>query len=97
LLAKVRQAILLFGQPETVVEGHTDGTGTEANNRELSQGRAESVMAYLLANETLPGDKIKAVGFGSQRPVASEATAEGRALNRRIDLIITPEVPGATP
>jgi flagellar motor protein MotB len=54
-------------------------------------------MAYLLANETLPGDKIKAVGFGSQRPVASEATAEGRALNRRIDLIITPEVPGATP
>jgi flagellar motor protein MotB len=54
-------------------------------------------MAYLLANETLPGDKIKAVGFGSQRPVASEATAEGRALNRRIDLIITPELPGATP
>jgi len=97
LLAKVRQAILLFGQPETVVEGHTDSTGTEANNRELSQGRAESVMAYLVANETLPGDKIKAVGFGSQRPVASEATAEGRALNRRIDLIITPEWPGATP
>ena len=45
---------------------------------------------YLIYNATLPAEKIGAVGYGSSRPLASNATAEGRAVNRRIDVIIKP-------
>nr|MDA8404241.1 hypothetical protein [Desulfobacteraceae bacterium] len=45
---------------------------------------------YLIAGQTLPADKIIALGFGPERPLASNETEEGRARNRRIDLIITP-------
>jgi len=49
-------------------------------------------MEYLIANKTLPSEKIIAVGYGSVRPLASNATPQGRAINRRIDVIITPTV-----
>jgi flagellar motor protein MotB len=49
-------------------------------------------MEYLIANKTLPTDKIIAVGYGSVRPLASNETPQGRAINRRIDVIITPTV-----
>jgi outer membrane protein OmpA-like peptidoglycan-associated protein len=91
LLSKVQQAIGVFGQPSLVVEGHSDSTGQEATNLELSQRRADAVRQYLVANRTLPAEKIQAVGFGSAKPLASNQTAEGRAVNRRIDLVITPK------
>lgn len=97
LLSKVQRAIRLFGEPRTIIEGHTDSTGSEAKNRQLSQSRAEAVRSYLVANETLPAEKIEATGFGSERPLASDATAEGRAINRRIDIIIIPPSPKETP
>ena len=53
---------------------------------------AEAVRQYFVANGTLPYEKIIAVGYGSMRPLASNATESGRAVNRRIDVIITPEV-----
>lgn len=90
LLSKVQRAIRTFGEPSVVVEGHTDSTGSVVTNEHLSQKRAEAVRAYLVANATLPGEKISAVGYGSKRPLASNETAEGRAINRRIDVIITP-------
>jgi outer membrane protein OmpA-like peptidoglycan-associated protein len=92
LLSKVQQAIGIFAQPDVVVEGHSDSTGQEATNLELSQRRADAVRQYLVANRTLPAEKIKAVGFGSVKPLASNQTPEGRAVNRRIDLVITPQV-----
>jgi len=92
LLSKVQRAIRTFGEPQVVVEGHTDSTGSDEVNEHLSQQRAEAVMEYLVANKTLPSDKIMAVGFGSVRPLASNETPEGRAINRRIDVIITPTV-----
>ncbi len=88
LLSKAQRAIRTFGQPNLVIEGHTDSTGTDVNNQHLSQRRAESVRAYLVANGTLPMEKIIAVGYGSKRPLASNKTAKGRAINRRIDVII---------
>jgi OOP family OmpA-OmpF porin len=97
LLSKVQRALRLFGEPRTIVEGHTDSTGSETKNRLLSQSRADAVRSYLVANETLPADKIEAVGFGSERPLASDSTAEGRAINRRIDIIIIPTPPKETP
>ena len=95
LLSKVQRAIRTFGEPQVVVEGHTDSTGSDEVNEHLSQQRAEAVMEYLIANKTLPSDKIMAVGFGSVRPLASNEAPEGRAINRRIDVIITPIVKSA--
>jgi OOP family OmpA-OmpF porin len=90
LLTTVQKAISTFGKPDVVIEGHTDSTGSEALNQQLSQRRAEAVKQYLVYNGTLPGSKIAAVGYGSSRPLASNATVRGRAINRRIDVIIKP-------
>ncbi len=90
LLSKVQQAIETFGQPTVTIEGHTDSTGSAQTNQELSQKRAEAVKTYLVANKTLPSSRIRATGYGPSRPLAPETTPEGRAMNRRIDVLITP-------
>jgi len=96
LLSKVQRSIRTFGEPDVVIEGHTDSTGSDDVNENLSQQRAESVRQYLIANKTLSYDKIVAVGYGSKRPLVSNSTPEGRAVNRRIDVIISPrpQTPG---
>jgi len=91
LLSKVQRAIRTFGEPEVIIGGHTDSTGSEDLNEHLSQKRADAVRQYFVANRTLPYEKIIAVGYGSMRPLASNASESGRAMNRRIDVIITPE------
>ena len=70
-----------------VVEGHTDSVGSDSFNQELSVRRAQSVRDYLV-DRGVPADKIKAVGFGKTRPVTDNSTAEGRANNRRVELVI---------
>ncbi len=67
------------------IEGHTDGTGSRAANQALSQARAEAVLDAL-ASRGVSRDRLIAVGFGPDEPVASNATAEGKARNRRIEL-----------
>jgi OOP family OmpA-OmpF porin len=67
--------------------GHTDNVGLRATNQGLSQARAEAVKAYL-ASHGINGDLLSASGQGSDRPVASNDTAEGRARNRRIEFRI---------
>ncbi len=91
LLSKVQRAIRLFGEPDVIIGGHTDSTGSEELNELLSQQRAEAVRQYFVANATIPYDKIIAVGYGSMRPLASNATEAGRAMNRRIDITIAPK------
>ncbi|MCJ7541207.1 MAG: OmpA family protein [Desulfobacterales bacterium] len=91
LLSKIQQSIRTFGEPDVIIEGHTDSTGSNELNELLSQQRSESVRQYLLANKTLSYDRIVAVGYGSSKPLASNATEEGRAVNRRIDVIIKPQ------
>ncbi len=93
LLSKVQQAIQTFGQPTVTIEGYTDtseGSGSARTNQALSQKRAEAVKTYLVANKTLPANRIRAAGYGADRPLAPNTTAEGRATNRRIDVLITP-------
>jgi OOP family OmpA-OmpF porin len=90
LLGKVQRAIRAFGEPDVIIGGHTDSSGPEPLNEHLSQQRAEAVRQYLVANGVLPFDKIIAVGFGSMRPLASNSTESGRAMNRRIDVTISP-------
>jgi len=95
LLSKVQRAIRLFGEPDVIIGGHTDSTGSEGLNELLSQQRAEAVRQYFVANGTIPYDKIIAVGYGSMRPIASNATEAGRAMNRRIDVMLAPVMPSA--
>lgn len=92
ILSKVQQSIRTFGEPEVIIEGHTDSTGSKELNEDLSHKRANSVLEYLSANETLPTEKLMAVGYGSQKPIASNKNKEGRSLNRRIDIIIKSEM-----
>jgi outer membrane protein OmpA-like peptidoglycan-associated protein len=70
-----------------VVEGYTDSVGSDAANQKLSKDRAESVRAYLVS-KGVPSDKITAVGKGKANPVASNDTPEGRANNRRVEIIV---------
>jgi outer membrane protein OmpA-like peptidoglycan-associated protein len=97
LLRKVQQAIRNFDDPDVVVAGHTDSTGSNAVNEQLSLERAEAVREYLIANNTLPANRVAAIGYGSARPLLSNETAEGRAANRRIDVAIAPRAKEAQP
>lgn len=91
LLSKVQRAIRTFGEPSVIIEGHTDSTGTPEVNNLLSQQRADAVREYMLANGVVKEEQIVAAGYGPSRPLAPNTTAEGRAVNRRIDVVITPE------
>lgn len=72
------------------VEGHTDSTGADSANLTLSDARARAVWAYLGKRIALPADRVSLRGYGEARPVASNDTEEGRAKNRRVDLLIAP-------
>ncbi len=89
LLDKVEHAIEIFNDSVITVEGHTDSFGGDESNLELSQRRADAVRAYLLANMKLAPYRISAMGYGETRPISSNETAEGRARNRRIDLVMS--------
>jgi len=88
-LNSVAEALKDQADHEILVEGHTDSQGSDAFNLELGQGRAQSVRDYLVAHGA-PTERVKAVGVGESRPVADNATAEGRAQNRRVEIIVTP-------
>jgi len=90
LLKKVENAINTFPDCEVSVEGHTDSHGGDKMNMQLSQQRADAVRAYLLANMSMDASRITAAGFGEVKPIANNETSEGRAKNRRIDIVIHP-------
>jgi OmpA-OmpF porin, OOP family len=88
LMNKVRQALALFPDATLVVEGHTDSNGGDSANLILSQDRADAVRQYLVSNAGVNAERISSIGYGEARPVSSNDTADGRARNRRIDLVI---------
>jgi OOP family OmpA-OmpF porin len=71
-----------------VIEGHTDNVGTSEKNEELSQRRAESVVAYLREEFQVAPSRLRAVGYGETRPLADNSTEEGKRLNRRIGAVV---------
>lgn len=77
--------------PDSLVDvmGHTDSSGSDAHNQDLSQRRAESVKGYLVMRG-VGSSRVATIGYGEQYPRADNATAEGRALNRRVEIRITP-------
>lgn len=68
------------------VEGHTDNVGTPASNKTLSEARAKSVVAAIVA-QGISADRLSPAGFGQDRPIADNNTEEGRAKNRRVELV----------
>ncbi len=74
-----------YGQTSTVLEGHTDSIGTDAYNQRLSERRANAVREVLVDQYGVEGSRVNAVGYGESRPVADNATEEGRAINRRVE------------
>lgn len=73
-----------------VVEGHTDSQGTAAANQDLSQKRAQAVRDYLVSRG-IAGDRVTAQGFGPTRPIGENGSAEGRANNRRVEIVVQPK------
>jgi len=92
LLAKVEKAIDVFPRSELIIEGHTDAHGGDDFNQKLSQERAESVHQYMINAMRIPTYRLIATGYGETRPVASNESAWGRARNRRIDIVIKPNL-----
>jgi outer membrane protein OmpA-like peptidoglycan-associated protein len=92
LLEKVRRAVDVFPQSQVVIEGHTDAYGSDDANLALSRRRAEAVAAYLTGTLGVPQLRISAVGYGETQPIANNDTAQGRERNRRIDVIIEPQL-----
>ncbi|MBC7358481.1 MAG: OmpA family protein [Desulfacinum sp.] len=86
-----RVAGVLNNYPQTRirVEGHTDSTGSETYNQQLSERRAMAVKNALVARGVDPA-RIDVVGYGESKPIATNATEAGRQLNRRVNIVITP-------
>ena len=74
-----------YPQTATTVEGHTDSVGNAAYNQKLSERRAAAVRDTLVNQYGVEADRVNAVGYGKDRPVADNATNEGRAINRRVE------------
>lgn len=95
LLAKVEKAIDVFPRSELVIEGHTDSYGGDSSNQRLSQQRAEAVQQYMINAMRIPSYRLIATGYGETNPVANNETESGRARNRRIDIVIKPNIDAA--
>ncbi len=86
LIAEVVAMLAKHGKLRVGIEGHTDNTGTPAGNKTLSEARARSVVAALAAGG-IDRARLEPVGHGQERPVADNRTAEGRAANRRVEIV----------
>ncbi|MDX1824425.1 MAG: OmpA family protein [Thiohalomonadales bacterium] len=84
-------ALVVDEYDKTIIDvvGHTDSTGSHQYNQALSERRADSVARYLISQK-VDRVRIETFGMGETRPIASNATAEGRQLNRRVELTLIP-------
>lgn len=87
LLNEVAQVLLDRPKIKVRIEGHTDSRGSDRHNLDLSQARADSVRAYLI-RQGIDGSRMESIGHGENKPIEDNATAEGRAANRRVEFHI---------
>jgi outer membrane protein OmpA-like peptidoglycan-associated protein len=95
-LDQVVAVLLTTRERNLTIEGHTDSQGTDANNLSLSQRRADAVRDYIVA-KGYQADLVKATGLGEGRPIADNAGPEGRANNRRVEIVIARDVHASNP
>ena len=86
-LNEVAEALLTTKERKLIVEGHTDSQGSTSHNQILSQKRADAVRSYIISRG-YPSDLIQAYGIGEDRSIANNNSAEGRANNRRVEIIV---------
>ncbi|MDO9693314.1 MAG: OmpA family protein [Candidatus Latescibacteria bacterium] len=89
-LQRLVKALAATADRNIVVEGYTDSQGSDDYNLDLSRRRAEAVRNYLVRSG-YPADRILAEGIGESRPIADNSTSEGRANNRRVEIVLGPE------
>ncbi|WP_373780288.1 OmpA family protein, partial [Neisseria dentiae] len=89
-LNKAAETLVQYPDTTLTVAGHTDNTGSDAINEPLSKRRAQAVASYL-NQRGVATSRLSTIGYGSRQPVASNATAEGRAKNRRVEILINPD------
>jgi outer membrane protein OmpA-like peptidoglycan-associated protein len=94
-LDQVAEVLLTTRERHLIVEGYTDSQGSVNYNLDLSQRRADAVRSYLV-ERGYQGDLIQARGFGKDSPIADNSSAEGRANNRRVEIVIEHEPPRAS-
>lgn len=90
---RVAQVLTQYPQTDILISGHTDSTGEEAYNQELSERRAMSVK-NALANQGVAGVRLRTLGFGETQPIADNSSPGGRQLNRRVVVTIVPQKEG---
>ena len=86
-LDEASKVLLDYPKTAIVVQGHTDSTGTEVHNQDLSERRAKAVASYLIGRG-IDAQRITSLGYGEGHPIATNDTTEGRSLNRRVDLLL---------
>tara|TARA_R110001592_G_scaffold191441_1_gene437674 strand:+ start:7466 stop:8581 length:1116 start_codon:yes stop_codon:yes gene_type:complete len=91
-IQKVADFMKQFDKIDVTVEGYSDDRGRAAYNKTLSQQRADAVRTTLINEFKIPAGRIAAIGYGEENPIASNATAEGRAKNRRVVGVIKAKV-----
>lgn len=89
VLGSVAKVLTEFDKTILEITGHTDSTGSNEFNQQLSERRATAVANVLQAND-VAFERILSAGYGEERPIADNSTAEGRALNRRVELVMIP-------
>ncbi len=89
VLNSVAEILAEFKDTRIKVSGHTDNTGSADLNQRLSEQRAESVRGYLMGRKVASG-RINAIGYSYRYPIASNSTAAGREMNRRVELELEP-------
>jgi outer membrane protein OmpA-like peptidoglycan-associated protein len=87
---RVSNVLNQYPQTNLLIAGHTDSTGPESYNQQLSERRAEAVKNALMSNGVSPM-RITTAGYGESRPIADNNTEFGRQLNRRVEITITPQ------
>ena len=91
---RIAQVMVQYPETQIFVQGHTDSTGAAEYNQRLSERRAEAVRNLLL-QRGVSADRVTAMGYGERMPVATNATPEGRQMNRRVEIRIKPNEPAA--
>ena len=87
-LAKVAELIGMYGNRQVLIIGHSDAMGDAERNRQLSERRAERVKQIFVDYFELAADRLSTEGLGEARPIASNATPQGRRANRRVEVLI---------
>ena len=87
-LAKVAELIGMYDNRQVLIIGHSDARGDPAGNKQLSERRAERVKEILVNYFEIAADRLSTEGLGEARPIASNATPQGRRANRRVEILI---------